>query len=401
MIALSSGVPKDRVPPGSQTSLREANRARVVTVVQQRGSITQVELAGVTGLSAATISNIVKELTVVGVLTTTPTSRSGRRAQLVTLARNLGLVAGIHFAERSMRAMLADVTQRVIAEQRLPLPPEHRADSGLDRAALLVEEMVESVGAGMSEVLAVGVGLPAPVDVATGMVSADGVLRTWEGICVSEVLGARLGVVVPVDNDANLGAIAEARLGAARGLRNLVYVRASHGLGMGVIIDGQVLHGRSGMAGELGHVVVDPDGIPCRCGKIGCLETIGSAAAVLAGLQPVHGHLALRDVVARAQEGDPALQEVLAQAGRRLGSTLGVVCTLLDPEMVVVGGELAHAGELLMGPLREALHARTMSGSGGPVPVEAAALGDQAEVRGALALAVEVAQVVVTSAGAP
>jgi len=392
-------VPKDRVPPGSQTSLREANRARVVTVVQQRGSITQVELAGVTGLSAATVSNIVKELTGAGVLSTTPTSRSGRRAQLVTLARNLGLVAGIHFAERSLRAMLADVTQRVIAEQRLPLPPEHRADSGLDRAALLVEEMVDSVGASMSEVLAVGVGLPAPVDIVTGTVSASGVLRSWDGVVVPDVLGSRLGVPVRVDNDANLGALAEIRLGAARGLRNVVYLRASHGLGMGVVIDGRVLHGRSGMAGELGHVVLDPEGIPCRCGNRGCVETTAGAAALLAGLHPTHGHLALRDVVVRAQDGDLALEAVLADAGRRLGAALAMACTLLDPEMVVVGGELAHAGEILMGPLREVLRARAMPGLAGPVPVELAMLGDQAEVRGALALAVETARVVVTPVG--
>lgn len=392
-------MPKDRVPPGSQTSLREANRARVITVVQQRGSITQVELAGVTGLSAATVSNIVKELTVAGVLSTTPTSRSGRRAQLVTLARNLGLVAGIHFAERSLRAMLADVTQRVIAEQRLPLPPEHRADSGLDRAALLVEEMVDSVGASMGEVLAVGVGLPAPVDIATGTVSASGVLRSWDGVAVPDVLGSRLGVPVQVDNDANLGALAEVRLGAARGLRNVVYLRASHGLGMGVVIDGRVLHGRSGMAGELGHVVLDPEGIPCRCGNSGCVETAVGAAALLAGLHPTHGHLALRDVVVRAQDGDVALEAVLADAGRRLGAALAMACTLLDPEMVVVGGELAHAGEILMAPLREVLRARVMRGSAGPVPVELALLGDQAEVRGALALAVETARVVVTPVG--
>lgn len=388
-------MPKDRVPPGSQTSLREANRARVITVVQQRGSLTQVELAGVTGLSAATISNIVKELTVAGVLSTTPTSRSGRRAQLVTLARNLGLVSGIHFAERSLRAMLADVTQRVIAEQRLPLPPEHRADSGLDRAAQLVEEMVDSVGASMSEVLAVGVGLPAPVDVQVGMVSASGVLRAWDGVVVPEILGDRLGVPVGVDNDANLGALAEIRLGAARGLRNVVYVRASHGLGMGVVIDGQVVHGRSGMAGEIGHVVVDPDGVACRCGKTGCLETVAGASAMLAGLHPVHGHLALRDVVARAQDGEPALGAALADAGRQLGAALGIVCTLIDPEMVVIGGEMAQAGDVLLHPLREALATRALNGIAGPVPVAAATLGDQAEVRGALAMAVDATGVVV------
>ena len=213
---------------------------RLARLRRERG-ITQVELAGVTGLSAATISNIVKELTVSGVLTTTPSTRSGRRAQLVTLARNLGLVAGIHFAERSLRAMLADVTQRVIAEQRMPLPLDHRADSGLDRAALLIEEMAESVGADRSELLAVGVGLPAPVDRETGTVSAHGVLRGWDWVPVAKVLGERMGVPVSVENDANLGALAEMRLGAAIGLRDVVYVRASYGIGLGLIVDGRVV----------------------------------------------------------------------------------------------------------------------------------------------------------------
>jgi predicted NBD/HSP70 family sugar kinase len=389
-------VAKDRVPPGSQTSLREANRARVITVVQQRGSITQVELATVTGLSAATISSIVKELTTAGVLSTTPTSRSGRRAQSVTLVRNLGLVAGIHFGERSLRALLADVTQRVVAEQRLPLPPDHRADSGLDRAALLIEEMVDSVGAAKSEVLAVGVGLPAPVDSATGMVSASGVLRGWDWVPVAQVLGERMGVPVRVDNDANLGALAETRLGAAIGRRNVVYLRASYGIGLGLVVDGRVVHGRSGLAGEMGHVSVDPDGVACRCGRRGCLETVAGAGALLAGLQERHGHLALRDVVVRARDGDPDFAAAVARAGRRFGRQLAFVSTLLDPEMVVVGGEMARAGSALLDPLRDVLQAEMLRGTAGPVPVEAALLGEQAEARGAVAMAVDASRVVVS-----
>ncbi|WP_149204300.1 ROK family transcriptional regulator [Actinotalea subterranea] len=380
---------KDRATPGSQTSLREANRARIVSAVQQRGSITQVELAGATGLSAATISNIVKELTGAGVLHTSPTSRSGRRAQEVTLARNLGLVAGVHFGERSLRVALADVTLRVVAEQRLPLPPEHRADAGLDQVAMLVEEMLESLGTGPSEVLALGVGVPAPVDVVTGQVSAAGILRGWDGTVVPDVLEQRLGVRVVVDNDANLGALAEVRLGVARGLTHVAYLRVSHGVGLGLVLDGRVYHGRSGGAGELGHLVVNPDGPPCRCGNRGCLETSVGAAELLGRLRPTHGHLTLRDVVTRAQEGDQACRDVVADAGRQLGEAAATVCTLLDPQMVVVGGDLALAGEILLEPLRDVLDAKTVPSTAGPVAVEMSMLGAQAEVRGALVLALD------------
>ncbi|WP_250445623.1 ROK family transcriptional regulator [Actinotalea sp. C106] len=380
---------KDRVTPGSQTSLREANRARIVGVVQQRGSITQVELAGVTGLSAATISNIVKELTGAGVLTTTPTSRSGRRAQEVSLARNLGLVAGVHFGERSMRVALADVSHRVVAEQRLPLPPEHRADDGLDRAAMLVEEMVDSVGASLGEVLAMGVGIPAPVDVRAGEVSAEGLLRGWDGTDVPAVLGRRLGVPVHVDNDANLGALAEARLGAAKGLRDVAYLRVSHGVGLGLVLGGTVHHGRSGGAGELGHLVLDDDGPPCRCGNRGCLETLVGSAALLARLQPTHGHLALRDAVGKALDGDAECREVIAAAAVHLGRAIATVCTLLDPDVVVVGGELVRAGGVFLETLSTTIAGRTLPSTAGPVAVLPSLLGDQAEVRGALALALD------------
>ena len=384
---------KDRATPGSQTSLREANRARIVSAVQQRGSLTQVELAGVTGLSAATISNIVKELAGAGVLNTSPTSRSGRRALEVTLARNLGLVAGVHFGERSLRVAVADVAHRVVAEQRLPLPPEHRADSGLDRVAFLVEEMVDSLGATLGEVLAMGVGVPSPVDVQTGQLSSVGMMRGWDGIDVPDVLGRRLGVPVTVDNDANLGALAEVRLGVARGLQDVAYLRISHGVGMGLVLGGRVFQGRSGGAGEVGHIRVVEDGQACRCGNRGCLETEVSSLQLLRRLQESHGHLTLRDVVAMAQDGDATCREVIADAGRLLGTAVATLCTLIDPEMVVVGGELAHAGDILLDPLRDVVDERVLPSTAGPVAIEASALGDQAEVRGALVLALDTYEV--------
>lgn len=357
--------------------------------MQQRGSLTQVELAGVTGLSPATVSNIVKELTTAGVLHTAPTSRSGRRAQQVTLARTLGLVAGVHFGSRSLRVALADTAHRVVAEQRMPLAPEHRADAGLDRVALLVAEMVEQVDATMAEVLAVGVGVPAPVDPTTGEVSSHGLLRGWDGVPVPEALGQQLGVPVFVDNDANLGALAEARTGAARGRDHVVYVRASHGVGAGLILDGRLFHGRAGAVGEIGHTTIDENGPVCRCGNRGCLEMYVGAPVLVGMLASSHGHLTLRDVVQRAQAGDLGCRRVLEDAGGHIGVALANVCNVLDPELVVVGGQLAQAGEVLLDAVRSALVRRALPSNAGPTPVVLSSHGEHAEVRGALLLAMD------------
>ena len=384
-----SDVGTDRVTPGSQSSLREANRARIVSAVQQRGSLTQVELAGVTGLSPATVSNIVKELTGVGVLHTSPTSRSGRRAQQVTLARNLGLVGGIHFGSRSLRVAVADVAHRIVADQRMPLPADHRADAGLERASLLLTELVDSVGATMSEMLAVGIGVPAPVDPETGRIVSVGVLRGWDGVSVSEVLQRRLGVPVWVDNDSNLGALAELRLGAARGKRHVAYLKVSHGVGSGMIIDGRLIHGRSGAAGEFGHITIDDNGPVCWCGNRGCLDALIGAPALLRMLEASHGHLTLSDVISRAQAGDPGCRRVIADAGRLLAVGAANTCNLFDPELVVVGGRLAEAGPILLDTFRSVLAQRTLPTTAGPVEVVASELGTAAEVRGALALALD------------
>lgn len=379
----------DRVTPGSQTSLREANRARIVGAVQQRGALTQVELAGVTGLSPATVSNIVKELAAAGVLSTSPTSRSGRRAQQVTLARALGLVAGVHFGARNLRVVLADAAHRVVAEHRMPLAPDHRADIGLDRVALLLGEMLEQLDTDASELLGVGVAVAAPVDVRTGEVSTRGLMRGWDGVSVSETLEQQLGVPVHVDNDANLGALAESRRGAARDRDNVVYLRISHGVGAGLIVGGRVLHGRSGTAGEVGHMTIDDNGPVCRCGNRGCLEMYVGAPVLLGMLEASHGHLSLSSVLARAADGDVGCRRVLEDAGSHLGVAVANVCNLVDPEIVVVGGQLADAGAILLDPMRAVLSRRTIPSTAGAVPVVPGELGVNAELHGAVLLALE------------
>jgi predicted NBD/HSP70 family sugar kinase len=378
-----------RATPGSQASLRESNRARLVDAVKHHGGLTQVELAGATGLSPASVSNIVRELVTAGVLATTTTTRSGRRASYVTLARTVGLVAGVHFGIRHLQVAIADATGLILADQRMPLGSDHRADAGLDRLALLLADMVDSLDAGLDELLSVGLGVPAPFDTITGQVSSPAMLRGWGGVDIARVMSRRIATPVFVDNDANLGALAELRSGAARGASQAVYVAVSHRIGAGLVINGEVFRGAIGTAGEIGHVTIDENGPICRCGNRGCLETFAGAQHLLEMLRGSHGALTLRDVIRLALDDDAGCRRVIGDAGRHIGVALANLCNLLNPSCVVIGGELASAGDVLLGPLRDAVSRCALPTTAEAVEIVPSQLLGEAEIRGAIALAID------------
>ena len=379
--------------PGSQSSLREANRTRIVDAVKYHGGLTQVELAGVTGLSPATVSNIVKELSLSGVLHTTPTSRSGRRALHVTLAHGVGLVVGLQISNTRMRLALADVGHQVIAERSMPLARDHRCDTELERAGVLIADMVDSVDASFTDVLALGVCLPAPIDPRSGTIVTPGLLRGWDGIPIRDELSARFDRPVFLDNEANVGALAEFRMGAARGARQAAYIRVSHGIGAGLIVDGRLFRGSSGKAGEIGHMTIDEHGSICRCGNRGCLETVVGATALTDLFRSSHGELKLRDIVRQADAGDARCRRVIADAGRHIGIATASLCNLVDPDRIVIGGELAEAGETLLAPLRHALERSTLWTAGGIPEVVQSELGDKSEVMGAVLIAIDAVRI--------
>ncbi|WP_235491792.1 ROK family transcriptional regulator [Leifsonia sp. Root112D2] len=382
-------VAETRRTPGSQTSLREANRARIVDAVKKHGGLTQVELAGATGLSAATVSNIVKELTGTGVLHTAPSTRSGRRAQYVTLAHALGLVVGVHYSTRHLRVALSDVAHTVLAEHHMPLAKDHRADNELDRATLLIADMLDSVDSGMSELLAVGIALPAPLKSATGTTARGGILRGWDAVPVADVMQRRLQCPVFVDNASNLAALAEARLGAARGKENAVFLDIGDGIGSGLLLNGRLFRGHNGSAGEFGHITIRENGPLCRCGNRGCLEAIAGGPAILEALKPTYGPLKLGDLVIRAMAGDDACIRAIADAGKHIGVAAANLCNLLDPERIVVGGDLARSGELLLGPLRHAIERSIIVDDESIPDVVQGQLGNRAAVLGALVYAID------------
>ncbi|MGW4777628.1 ROK family transcriptional regulator [Streptomyces filamentosus] len=373
--------------PGSQTSLHRANLERVVRAVRMAGSLTQAEIARSTGLSAATVSNIVRELKDGGTVDVTPTSAGGRRARSVSLSGDAGIVIGVDFGHTHLRVAVGNLAHQVLAEEAEPLDVDASAAEGFDRAERLVSRLIETTGIGRDKVIGVGLGVPGPIDVSSGTLGSTSILPGWSGINPAEELSARLGVPVHVDNDANLGALGELVWGSGRGVRDLAYIKVASGVGAGLVIDGRVYRGPGGTAGEIGHITLDESGPVCRCGNRGCLETFTAARYVLPLLWPSHGpDLTLERVVQLAREGDPGCRRVVADVGRHIGSGVANLCNLLNPSRVVLGGDLAEAGELVLSPIRDSVGRYAIPSAARQLSLVQGALGGRAEVLGALAL---------------
>ncbi|WP_274563355.1 ROK family transcriptional regulator [Streptomyces spiramyceticus] len=373
--------------PGSQTSLHRANLERVVRAVRMAGSLTQAEIARTTGLSAATVSNIVRELKDGGTVEVTPTSAGGRRARSVALSSDAGIVIGVDFGHTHLRVAVGNLAHQVLAEEAEPLDVDASSAEGFDRAEGLVKRLIAATGISQDKVIGVGLGVPGPIDVESGTLGSTSILPGWKGINPSEELSGRLGVPVYVDNDANLGALGELVWGSGRGVKDLAYIKVASGVGAGLVISGQIYRGPGGTAGEIGHITLDESGPVCRCGNRGCLETFTAARYVLPLLQSSHGaDLTMERVVQLAREGDPGCRRVIADVGRHIGSGVANLCNLLNPSRVVLGGDLAEAGELVLGPIRDSVSRYAIPSAARQLSVLPGALGGRSEVLGALAL---------------
>ncbi|MGD9736969.1 MAG: ROK family protein [Solirubrobacterales bacterium] len=371
--------------PGSQSELRAANRLRLIELLRSRGPMTQAELARASGLSPATVSSIAHELR--DEEWVIDEDLEGARGRALALSRDAGLAVGIAFGHSHVRVAIADLAHTILAEASDRLDTDHgSADEGIALAASLLRRLVEENAIDTRLVAGVGMGLPGPLRRDTGQVGDSAILPGWIASHPAELMQKELGLEVSVENDANLAALAEIVWGAGRGCSDLLYLKISTGVGGGLILNGRLYHGHAGTAGEIGHTIVDEAGPVCRCGSRGCLETFAGAEAVLEPLRRRHGpDLTIRQVVAMAEDGDAGCRRVIADAGHAVGRAVADACNILAPERVVIGGDLARSGDLLLDPIRAAI-ARSTIGAMREIPVTTGTLGERADVLGAVAL---------------
>jgi predicted NBD/HSP70 family sugar kinase len=389
-------------------NLASLGRVRVLRALSEESALSRAELVELTGLARATVGSVIDDLIDAGlvrkmteadapgartgrsqstVTSAAAATRTGRPPQLLSLEPRAAYAAGLDIGHDHVRAVLADLVGTVLWDGSVQLDVDGDPESALSSAATLLGRAIDEVGAERERILGLGLGIACPVDKTTGALHADGIMPGWIGMRPAQELGRRTGLPVRIINDANAGVLAERRFGAARNCVNVVYLRLSSGIGAGVMSDGRMLLGHGGLAGELGHVTVEANGAVCRCGNRGCLETVASPPAVAALLTRSWGRpVNPGELTELLQTGDRGTLRAIEDAGDAVGRALAFTVMLLNPELIVVGGDLASAGDVLFEPMRRSLARNTMDSHAQPLRIVPGSLGDSAGVRGAAAL---------------
>ncbi len=380
-----------RHAPANQRSVRRHNLGVVLRHVADRGPRSRAAIAQETGLNKTTVSSLVGELIDFGLVRETEVELRGtvgRPALPVELSGHgvvgLGLEIGVDF----LAARAADLA----GDQR------HAALETVDNRGRPVDAVLADLARLAEEALAVtreqGMVTAGATIALPGLVDSRGLLLVapnlgWTGVEVPGLLRERLGAPsfpLHVENEANLGALAELWQGAGREFRDFIYVSGELGIGAGIIVGGELFRGAHGFGGELGHVTVEPEGEMCACGNRGCLETRVALGAILraAGLGPT---ARVTELAERAEAGDARAVEALSQAGCWLGMGVASAANLLNPRGVVIGGYFATLSRWLAPALRTELEERVLSAEWDAPGVVTSALGAEAAVRGAAASA--------------
>ncbi|MGX7826141.1 ROK family protein [Actinokineospora sp. 24-640] len=364
-----------------------ASPGQVLALIRSGRVKTRRDLQELTGLSRSTVALRLSQLGSAGYIRTVEQrlGATGRPAELVSFEESDKLVLAADLGVTHARFALTDAGGRMLAERTEDLPVRQDPDVVLKTVIRRFRDLLRGAGHDRARLAGVGVGLPAPVDFPTGRPVRPPIMPDWHGHPVAQRLAEAMGCPAFVDNDANLLGLGEVRE-RYPDVDNLLFVKVGTGIGAGVILGGRPERGATGQGGDIGHIrIAQPSGgARCRCGSTDCLAAHASGAALARALTE-RGFPAgtTRDVVRLVAEAEPAAVALVREAGLLLGEVLATAVALLNPTVVVVGGDLALTREHLLVGIRERLHERTVPALANSLAVVESQLGDRAGVHGA------------------
>ena len=385
------------LPTADAAGMRTQNSTLVLRLLWRARQLSRADVARHTGLSPSTVGAIVGELDEAGLVREigSGTSRGGRRPVLVGFRDDAYALVGVELGATHVSAVLTDLRGNVRAFRDTHIAVRTDPKAALAAARALVDECLTSERVSKKRVVGIGVAVPSPVHPDRPGKLSSLILPAWAEFDVQETLADAFGVPVFVDNDANLGALSERFWGAGAGGEDLAFIKVATGIGSGHIINGALYRGSGGTAGEIGHITIDPNGPPCVCGSRGCLVTLIGGEALRERARARWGkrkkNPTVTDIVSGARAGDPVARELVDEVGRALGIVVAGVLNLLNPAIVVLGGEIASVGDLLLDPLRASVRARAMSTSLAETQIVASRLGARSIAVGAATMVLDAA----------
>ena len=346
----------------------------LLELIRSRSSATRAELVDETGWGRTVLTQRLAELMDIGLVSDAGTGRStgGRAPREVRFRREAGAAVGVNLGATSIDLAVTDLAGEPLATYEEAWDIANGPQATLDRLETLIDQIVADSPLPSGDIVGIGIGLPGPVEFATGRPISPPIMPGWNNYPVRDRIAGHFGVDVVVDNEVNTMAIGEQRAGLARDADDFVFVKVGTGVGAGIFSNGRLHRGADGAAGDIGHVAVEAgSAVLCRCGRYGCLEAYAGGAALarqaeeaarngqspyLAEVLRTSGRpLTAVDITSGASAGDPASLQLLRQAARRLGMAMAACVNFFNPSLIVFGGGVSRAGDLLLPGIRQAV----------------------------------------------
>lgn len=375
--------------PDPSVTAQPATAGQILQLIVAHRANSRSEIGRLTGLSRTAVTARVNQLMTQGLVVeyATAASTGGRPAGQLSFNAAGGVVLAASVGRSRIQLAVASLDSSLLAEESVVADPESGPQRCLPAVVDRLYEMLSGCGRPPSDVRGIGVSVPGSVDLAQGLMVSSIALPSWDDVELAPLFRRDLDVPVLVDKDVNVMAIAE-RHGPLRSVRDLLMVKASTGIGVGIVSGGALQRGALFAAGELGHIPLrDGTGVLCRCGQTDCLEAVAGGWAMVKELRALGRDVHhIRDVVAIALKGDAEALGMIRDSGRRVGEVLSAAVTLLNPEVVVVGGDLAGAYESFVAGLRETVYQRSTALATRQLRIVASTFGERQGLVGCAAM---------------
>ena len=391
---------------GNLKLVQKINRSLVLNLIRDRGPLSRADISRITKLTRSTVSEIVNYLIKEGWVRENGRSRSqgGRRGILVELNPRAYYAVGVEIGTLNIVAALVDLRGKVTKRVERLTRREQKKEIVIQRVKKTIHELISISKVSLSKIAGIGVAVPGLIDSERGILRVSSNLG-WRNVPLREILENEFHVPILVDNNANAMALAESQFGAGKGIKNFVCVNVGMGIGSGIIIKGEIYRGESESAGEIGHTTVDYNGPICSCGNRGCLEVMASAPAIAKRAiqairrgektkiyQMVNGNLneiTAATVAMAAKEGDKIAKRIMEETGEYLGTGIANIVNLFNPRVVIMGGGVSQAGNLIFEPIKRTIKERAFFVPAEVVKVLPPALGKDSTVIGAATLVLD------------